>query len=131
MEIPRLVKLLHLVLLHRRHLPDSLAVATCTHGVPILFFSRCHKYAQLLHHPIRLCETERYKYANLHATRVLSFFASLMFDQVVRSEVFFLGQVNTLTDIVVGQYCRWQVLWFYIRSQCLQLHTPIADYTKR
>ena len=27
--------------------------------------------------------------------------------------------------------CRWQVSWFYIRWQCLQLHTPIAvDYTK-
>ena len=39
-------------------------------GFGSVFFVDVAK-SQLLHHPVRLCETERYKYANLH-TRFLS-----------------------------------------------------------
>ena len=86
---------------------------------------------QLLHHAVRLCETEHYKYANLHAC--LFFSLPWSFDQAVRSQVFFLRQVNIHRHtVVICQQCRWQVSWFYIRSQYLQLHTPITvDYTKR
>ena len=57
-------------------------------GFGSAFFLDVAKW-QLLHHPVRLCETERYKYANIHACFLSSLPCS--FDQVVSTNTYLIS----------------------------------------